>query len=326
MTADPIVNAPPRLSSGGTQLIPEVGAGVDVGERLTATDRENDTVTWGITDGPAADFFEIDPSSGQLRITQAVDYETGDRSPLFIAQVTLSDGRDEDGVADNAVDVTTAVAFRIIDVEEEGVVTLSNEEPPVSELVTTTFDDGDGNISGAIWQWARSENGRTGWANISGATSSSYTVVQSDADSFLRAQVTYADNRGGGKSAEAVTANRVFGENQRPTFPSAEDGGRSVAENTRPGVNIGEPVAAVDPEDATLVYSLSGGDAARVQRRCLAPASCAPASPWTSRNSPPTASRSRYTTGRTARATRLPSSTTPGKSRSPSRTWKSRGR
>ena len=262
VTADPIINAPPRLSSGGTQLIPEVDAGVDVGERLTATDRENDTVTWGIIDGPAADFFEIDPSSGQLRTTQAVDYETGDRSPFFVAQVTLSDGRGEDGVADSAVDVTTAVAFRIIDVEEEGVVTLSNKEPPVGELVTTTFDDGDGNISGAIWQWARSENGRTGWTNISGATSSSYTVVQSDADSFLRAQVTYADNRGGGKSAEAVTANRVFGENQRPTFPSAEDGRRSVAENTRPGVNIGEPVAAVDPEGATLVYSLNGGDAA----------------------------------------------------------------
>ena len=35
--------------------------------------------------------------------------------------------------------------------------------------------------------------------------------------------MSYTDNRGSGKIAEAVTANRVFGEHQRATFPSSED-------------------------------------------------------------------------------------------------------
>ena len=262
VAANPIINAPPRFQTGGTQRIPEVGAGVDVGERLTASDRENDPLTWGISGGPAAVYFAIDASSGQLRTLQAWDFETTVVTRPFILQVTLRDGRDADGNTDRTVDVTTSVEVEIIDVEELGVVTLSLDEPEVGDTVVATLEDGDGSIQGASWQWARSENGRTGWVNISRASSSSYTTLQSDTGSFLRARVTYADNRGGGKTAQAVTANGVFSENQGATFPSSEDGQRAVPENTRPGVNIGAAVAATDPEDDSLTYTLRGPDAA----------------------------------------------------------------
>ncbi len=46
-----------------------------------------------------------------------------------------------------------------------------------------------------------------------------------------------------------------------PTFPSTEDGTRSVAENTGANVNIGAPVAATDVNDDPLTYSLGGTDA-----------------------------------------------------------------
>ena len=262
VAADPIINAPPRFQTGGTQRIAEVGAGVDVGERLTASDRENDPVTWGISGGPAAVYFEIDASSGQLRTIEAWDFETTVVTRPFILQVTLHDGRDADGNPDSSVDVTTAIEFEIIDVEELGVVTLSPDEPEVGDTVVATFEDGDGSIQGVSWQWARSENGRTGWVNISGATSSSYTTLRSDAGSFLRASVRYTDRRGGGKTAEAVTANGVFSENEGATFPSSEDGQRAVPENTPARVNIGTPVAATDLEDDSLRYALSGPDAA----------------------------------------------------------------
>ena len=262
VAADPIINAPPRFQTGGTQRIAEVGAGVDVGERLTASDRENDPLTWGISGGPAAVYFAIDASSGQLRTIEAWDFETTVVTRPFILQVTLHDGRDADGNPDSSVDVTTAIEFEIIDVEELGVVTLSLDEPEVGDTVVATLEDGDGSIQGVSWQWARSENGRTGWVNISRATSSSYTTLRSDAGSFLRARVTYADNRGGGKTAEAVTANGVFSENEGATFPSSEDGQRAVPENTPARVNIGTPVAATDLEDDSLRYALSGPDAA----------------------------------------------------------------
>ena len=56
--------------------------------------------------------------------------------------------------------------------------------------MTAILEDGDGGVTGAIWQWARSGNGETGWTNISGAASSSYTPTGADADFFLRATVT----------------------------------------------------------------------------------------------------------------------------------------
>ena len=261
VTADPIINAPPSFRTGGTQRIAEVGAGADVGERLTASDRDNDPLTWGTSGGPADVYFEIDPSSGQLRTLQALDFETTVVPYPFILQVTLHDGRDVDGNPDSSVDVTTSIEFEIIDVEEPGVVTLSPDDPEVGDAVVATFEDGDGSVSDISWQWARSEDGLTGWVNISGAMSSSYTTLRSDAGSFLRASVRYTDRRGGGKTANAVTA-RVFAENEPATFPSSEDGRRTVPENTPADESIDAPVVAEDPEDDSLTYTLRDPDAA----------------------------------------------------------------
>ena len=77
---------------------------------------------------------------------------------------------------------------------------------------------------------------------------------------YLRATVDYTDGEGGSKSAMAI-AGQVGTANQRPQFPSAETRRRTVPEKTRAGVNIGDPVAAEDPENNRLVYSLTGIDA-----------------------------------------------------------------
>ena len=180
--------------------------------------------------------------------------------------LTLHDGKGVDAnnveVADSSIDVTRSAIVEVVDVEEDGVVTFSTDEPEVEAALTATLADGDGGVSDEEWQWARSENGQTGWSNISGATSSSYTTTQADAEFFLRATVTYADRRGGGKGAEAITSQSVLGQNQPPAFPSAEDGQRTIAENTPASANIGAPVAAEDPENDALTYSLTGTDAA----------------------------------------------------------------
>ena len=126
--------------------------------------------------------------------------------------------------------------------------------------LTATLEDGDGGVTNAAWQWARSDNGRTGWVTISGATTSRHTPTEDDEAFYLRARVTYTDRRGGGKSAEAITALPVPSDNRRPSFPSYETGRRTVPENTRANVNIGAPVAALDPENDRLTYSLGGPD------------------------------------------------------------------
>ena len=258
ITADPIVNAPPRFRSFGIPPIREGTVG-DVGDRLRATDRDSDTLTFGIQEGDGSEYFAINSATGQTRATQALDFES--TSGVLELTITLHDGRDADGNSSTEVDVTIDFLIFIIDVEEPGVVTLPAEEPVVGTPLQATLADGDGGVSGETWLWARSEDGRTGWTNISGATSSTYTPKEEDGDFFLRARVTYTDRRGGGKSAEAVTTGSTPSENRRPTFPSTENGQRTVAENTRAGVSIGDPVAAEDPEGDTLTYSLSGTDA-----------------------------------------------------------------
>ena len=49
--------------------------------------------------------------------------------------------------------------------------------------------------------------------------------------------------------------------NSPPEFPTAEDGARSVDENTPAGRNIGAPIRATDADSSRLTYSISGPDA-----------------------------------------------------------------
>ena len=51
-------------------------------------------------------------------------------------------------------------------------------------------------------------------------------------------------------------------ENLAPEFPAGPRPERSVAENTGPGVNFGEPVEASDADGDELSYTLGGADAA----------------------------------------------------------------
>ncbi len=263
--ADPLPNVAPRFRSGSSQAIDEGPAGRVLSERLTATDRDNDNLTFGMQAGQDSALFEIDSSSGQITAVGALDFETAGSEGLLFFTATLHDGKGLDVndmvINDDSIDVTTVVSVRVIDLEEDGVVTLSAQEPDVGVLLTATLTDGDGGVTGASWQWAWSDDGRTGWTPISGATNRSYTPTEDDGDRYLRARVEYTDRRGGGKSAEGIT-NPVPTTNRRPLFPATETGQRTVPENSRAGTNIGAPVAAVDPERNALTYTLTGPDAA----------------------------------------------------------------
>ena len=264
VTADPIVNAAPRFI-GSTDRRVEEGETGNVGDRVAVSDRDGDTLTFGLGTGGNSDLFTINTSTGQLSIAEPLDYETAPNAPVrfYTVTVTLHDGEDENGVDEDppVIDVQTIVSVLVLDVEEPGVVTLPGGEPEIGVRLQATLEDPDGGVTGAEWQWARSADGETGWTNIAGATSSSYTPGDADASVYLRATVTYEDRRGPGKEASALTGDLVPGENRRPTFPDTEDGLRAIAENTRANRNVGAPVAATDPERDRLTYSLTGTDA-----------------------------------------------------------------
>ena len=265
VTAELLDNLGPRFVETTDYFIEEGPAGRLVSKALMGWDRDGDTLTFGIVEGELdADLLEVNPTTGELTVLPELDYETGKQVLHFSA--TLHDGKgldtDQNVIDDDTLDVTMEFKLTVRNVDEEGMVTLSNPAPGVGVDLLATLVDGDGGIRGEDWEWQRSSNGSTNWFHISGETSRSHTTVQADEDFYLRAIVSYRDayNRNT-KTAAAVTSQQVYGDNGLPLFPSAETGQRAVSENTRAGANIGVPVAAVDPDNDTLTYSLSGMDA-----------------------------------------------------------------
>ena len=249
---------PPRPASAP---YPEnTGANVNIGAPVAAEDPENDSLTYSLG-GPDDSSFTI-ASTGQIQTSEALNFEA---KSTYSLSVEVHDGRDGSGITSTAIDDTQVVTITVENVEEPGTVTLTTDTQTIQARVpvTATLDDDDEPF-GVSWRWSRSPNGRTGWVNIAGATSATYTPTLEDASNYIRATASYTDGHGPNKTANAVSA-RVGDPppvNSAPAFPSTENGQREAPEDTAAGDPIGDPVDANDLDDDPLTYSLTGTDAA----------------------------------------------------------------
>ena len=215
-----------------------------------------DSIVWSLT-GADSELFTIS-SEGELSFKSPPNYESAaDFNTDNAYEVTIEAS---DGDLTGTLDVT----IRVTDLDEVGSVTLSENQPQAGTEVTATLTDPDGNISATTWVWASSTDGSTNWSSISGATSASYTPVAADVGKYLRATASYTDGHGAGKSAQAVSANTVMAAtpaNQAPAF-ATDAATLEVAEDTASGGNVGSAVTATDGNADSLIYRLSGTDAA----------------------------------------------------------------
>ena len=266
--AEPPANSDPSFSAEtATRSVNEnTPANQNIGAPVAATDANNgDTLTYSLGGDDKASFSIVD-TSGQLQTKAALDYE--DKNSYTVT-VSVRDSKDSSGAADTATDGTITVTISVNNVDEPGTATLLPAQPQVDTPLTASLSDPDGDPSAISWQWARADSATGTFADISGATSASYTPVNDDAEKYLRATASYTDPQGSGKSAAGVSGNAVQADslqsrvetNAAPEFPSTETGARSVAENTAAGENIGAPVTATDADNDTLTYSLGGTDA-----------------------------------------------------------------
>ena len=157
------------------------------------------------------------------------------------------------------------VRFVTMEVNEPGVVTLSTETPAEGIELMASLTDPDGDIHDIAWQWAGStdwepatESGT--WTDIGGATSDRFTPGSGPVGDYLRATATYADARSPGRTAQAISVNRVEA-NNAPTFAEGNSTTRSVDENSAPGTHVGSAVSATDADGDNLTYYLTRGDA-----------------------------------------------------------------
>ena len=199
------VNRPPVFRSVAAVSVAENTTTV---VRVRATDSDSrDTVTgYAIRGGADSGKFSIVAATDELSFTTAPDFENpadaGANNEYVVAVRATS------GAGGRARTTTRTITVTVVNVDEMGTVTLSSTAPRVGAAITASVTDPDGVVTGETWQWARSADGSTGWADT-GATSAAYTPVQADEDNYLRATASYTDGEGSGKSAEAVSDNAV---------------------------------------------------------------------------------------------------------------------
>ena len=250
-------NEPAEIT--GTSAIDFAENGTARVASFTARDPERRSIRWSLG-GRDADRFTI--SRGALRFKRLPNHE----DPHSALEGAGLAERNVYRVTLEASGGTHDVAVRVTDVDEPGTVSMDRPQPQVDRPLSVSLLDEDEGVAAERWQWARSEDGTT-WTDIEGATSPKRSPAPDDVGMYLRATVAYSDKFGLGKTASAVSANRVEAKtvsNAAPSFAGQDDDestpyidvARSVPENTAVGMPIGEPVAATDTDNDVLVYEL----------------------------------------------------------------------
>ena len=250
-----------------------------------------------LTDPDIADFgdFKIDPRSGVLEFKSPPNFEDPDGGQLEADEDDPGNGSNTYKVVVQATDGDAGATpedtrswFKVIvnvsDMEEPGKIALRPTgqlgnaagdpdptllQPQVGVGITAEdLMDGDGGVTGATYQWYRASSRSEPGTAIPNAMNAAYTPAHlaggvSDIGKYLRLVATYTDERGSGKTAEAVSLYptiRAIRDNKAPSFRDGDETERGVRETKEKGVNIGFPVTATDPESAAdekLTYWLS---------------------------------------------------------------------
>ena len=122
---------------------------------------------------------------------------------------------DDEGTAESLTSAETAAVANVND-DPTGAVTINGTATQNQELtaVTTTIADADG-LGTFSYQWKR------GGTAISGATSSTYTLVQADVGLKITVTVSYTDDEGTAESLTSAETAAVANVNDAPTVANA---------------------------------------------------------------------------------------------------------
>ena len=240
-------NEAPTIAAQTFSVAENAAANTPVGT-VTATDADNDGLTFTITAGNDAGAFAINASSGAITVAGTLDHET---TPTYTLTVQVSDG---------TATANAAITINVTDVNEVPVVTAqsapftvaedANNGTAVGTVAATdpennplTFAITSGNLSAAF-----AINASSGVITVTGTldreTTSTYTLTVRASDGSLSGTANFTVNVTDVNEAPVVTA-------QNAAF--------TVAENATNGTAVGT-VAATDPENDPLTFSITAGN------------------------------------------------------------------
>ncbi len=258
-------NTAPEFTDGNTtsrSVAENTGSGVDIDSAVSATDADDDTLNYSLGGTDDAS-FSVDSSSGQLRTSASLDYET---KSLYTVTMTVSDG--------NGGSDSITITINITDVDET-----TNTAPVFTDGSSTSRsvneNTGSGVDIGSAVSATDADNDTLTYS-LGGTDVSSFSIDSSsgqlrtsasldyETKSSYSVTITVSDGNGGSASITVTIDVNDIDEspaNNAPVFTDGSSTTRTIAENTATNVNIGSAVSATDADDDTLSYSLSGTDA-----------------------------------------------------------------
>ena len=241
----------------GPQNAPTITGTARVGETLTAS-------TTGITDSDGltnatftyqwlADDAAISGATGSTYMLVAADV-----GKAIKVQVSFSDD------ADNAESLTSAATAAVTAANSPatGAPTITGTAQVEETLTasTTGISDSDGLTNATFtYQWIKLDSNLND-SDISGATSSTYTLVAGDADTGIKVQVSFTDDRGNTESLTSVVTAAVTAVNSPAT------GALTISGTAQAGETLTASTTGITDSDgltnATFTYQWLADDAA----------------------------------------------------------------
>ncbi len=248
-------NRSPAFASASTtrSVAENTGSGVNIGNAVSATDPDNDDLTYTLGGTDAAS-FNIGSTNGQLRTKDALDYET---KRTYSVTVTASDGKLSDSIT---------VTINVTDVDENNAPAFASASTTRSVAENTATNTDIGHVVSAT-----DEDDDTLTYTLGGTNASSFNIVSSSGQLKTKAALNYENKNsysvtvsvsdgGGGTDSINVSIN-ISDVNDPPKFTDGNSTSRSVEEEVEPDTNIGTPIAATDEDGDTLTYYMTGDDA-----------------------------------------------------------------
>ena len=234
----------------------------NIGSPVTATDADNETLTYTLGGTDAAS-FSIVSTSGQLKTKVVLDFETKDSYTVTVTATDTSSASNNS----TAITVTINVAYQL------------NRAPVFNESGTVTRTIAEGNrlnrnIGSPVT--ATDADNETLTYTLGGTDAASFSIVSTsgqlktlvalnfETKSSYTVTVTVTDTSSASNNSTTITVtiNVTYQLNHAPVFTDGTTTSRSVVETATAGDNIGNPVSATDANNDVLEYTLSGTDAA----------------------------------------------------------------